>query len=191
MDLTQELSQELVGEFVQAAHFNFTKVCALHQQYPALINARWEQFNELAIEAAGHTGQRDIAEYLLTHGASLQIFVAAMLGMTEAVVTFLQADPTQANARGIHGISLFYHAALSGKVELLDLLRSYGGKEGMSEALHAATSFGQMPVVAWLLDHEVTDVNPLNFDRKTPLRVAREKGFEQIADLLLEHGATE
>ena len=66
MSPPDKLSQDLVGEFVQAAYYSLAKVQALHQEYPALLNTRWEKYHELAIEAAGHMGQREIAEYLLT-----------------------------------------------------------------------------------------------------------------------------
>ena len=189
MSRSHELSQDLVGEFVQAAHFSLAKVQALHQHYPALLNARWEKYDELAIEAAGHMGQRRIAEYLLAHGAPLQIFVAASLGNTQAVARFLHEDPSFANARGIHGISLCYHAALSGNLEVLELIHQAGGHEGVDEAVHAATRFGHTPVVAWLLGRGATNLTIRNFEQKTPLQVARDKGYEEIVTLLQQHGA--
>ena len=184
MSRPPELSQDLVGAFVQAAHFSLAKVQALHQHYPALLNARWEKYNELAIEAAGHMGQRAIAEYLLTHGAPFQIFVAASLGNTQAVARFLHDDPSLANAPGIHGISLCYHAALSGNLEVLELIDQAGGHEGVDEAVHAATRFGHTPVVAWLLEHGATNLTIRNFEEKTPLQVALDKGYQEIVTLL-------
>jgi ankyrin repeat protein len=190
MTRPHELSEDLVEEFVQAAHFSLAKVQSLHQRYPALLNARWEKYNELAIEAAGHTGQRAIAEYLLTHGAPLQIFVAATLGNTQAVARFLHEDPSLANARGVHGISLCYHAALSGNLEILELIDHAGGHEGRDEAIHAATRFGHTPVVAWLLGHGATNLTLRNFEQKTPVQVALDNGYADIVTLLRQHGAT-
>ena len=189
MSRPDELSQDLVGEFVQAAHYSLAKVQALHQQYPALLNARWEKYHELAIEAAGDMGQREIAEYLLAHGAPLQVFVAASLGNNQAVARFLHDDPSFANARGVHGISLCYNAALSGNPEVLELIDQAGGHEGVDEALHAATRFGHTPVVAWLLGHGATDLTMRNFEEKTPLQVALDNGYEEIVTLLQQHGA--
>jgi uncharacterized protein len=187
MSRPDELSQDLVGEFVQASHYSLAKVQALHQEYPALLNARWEKYHELALEAAGHMGQREIAEYLLTHGAPLQVFVAASLGNTQAVAHFLHAEPSLANARGVHGISLCYHAALSGNLDVLELIDQAGGHEGRDEALHAATRFGHTPVVAWLLGHGATNLTIRNFEEKTPIQVARDKGFTEIVTLLRQH----
>jgi uncharacterized protein len=189
MSQPDELSQDLVGEFVQAAHFSLAKVQALHQDYPALLNARWEKYHELALEAAGHMGQREIAEYLLAHGAPLQVFVAASLGNTQAVSRFLHDDSSLANARGVHGISLCYHAALSGNIDVLELIDQAGGNEGIDEALHAATRLGHTPVVAWLLGHGATNLTIRNFEEKTPLQVAQDKGYAEIVTLLRQHGA--
>ena len=192
MNLPQEeLTQELVGEFVLTAHRNSAKVKVLHQQYPALLNARWEKYNETALEAAAHMGERETVEYLLTAGAPLDIYAVAMLGQTDQVAAFLEADPELARAKGIHGISVLYHAALSGNTAVAELLLAHGGGESIdNNALHAATRFGHTEMVGWLLTHGVIDVNPLNFNGKTPLQVAVESGHDDIAELLQQHGGT-
>ncbi|MDQ2744293.1 MAG: hypothetical protein M3Z66_18650 [Chloroflexota bacterium] len=58
-----------------------------------------------------------------------------MLGMTGRVTAFLQADPVLARKPGVHGFSLLYHAALSGKTEITDLVLAAGGDEGMAAVL--------------------------------------------------------
>ena len=172
MSRPHELSQDLVGEFVQAAHFSLAKVQALHQHYPALLNARWEKYNELAIEAAGHIGQRAISEYLLTHGAPLQIFVAASLGNTQAVARFLHDDPSLANAPCIHGISLCYPEAFSGNLDVLVLIDQSAAHQRLRRGCPCGDAFGHTPVVAWLLGHAATDLTLRNFDQTTPLQMA-------------------
>ena len=186
-----ELDQELVGEFVLAAHFNFPKVQALYQQHPALLDATWQKFNERAIEAASHMGARSIAEFLLERGAPMSIFIAAMLGDTEQVARYLEADPALAGSKGVHGITILYHAALSGKTEIADLLVERGGGVGANDALHAAVKFGHLEMVKWLLAHGVDEVNALNFDKKTPLQVTLERGYDEIAALLRAKGGQE
>jgi ankyrin repeat protein len=186
-----ELDQELVGEFVLAAHFNFPKVQALYHQNPALLDATWQKFNERAIEAASHMGARAIAEFLLERGAPMSIFTAAMLGDTEQVAQFLKADPPLARSKGVHGISILYHAALSGNTEIANLLMANGGGEGANDALHAAVKSGHLEMVERLLAHGVDDVNALNFDKKTPLQVALERGFDEIVSLLRARGGQE
>ena len=81
----QNLAETQIAEFVLAAHNDLAKVQFLHRQNPALLNACYLKFDETALQAAGHMGERDIANYLLTAGAPLTVFAAAMLGETEAV----------------------------------------------------------------------------------------------------------
>ncbi len=188
MNMTQELSQELVEPFVIAAHGNLARVRELHAENPALLNSTWEKFDETALQAASHMGNREIALYLLSEGAPNNICAAAMLGMADEVAQFLREDPALANARGAHGIPVLYHAALSGQTEVADLLFAHGAREGINGALHAAVNFGHLEMVKWLLDHGVTDVNVLNFDKKTPLQAAIDKGHDEITPLLEQHG---
>jgi uncharacterized protein len=186
-----ELPQELVEQFVLAAHGNLTKVMAMLEQEPALLNARWARSDESAIEAAAHTGNRAIAEHLLAAGAPLQICTAAMLGMVDQVAAFLESDPSLADAAGAHGIPVLYHAALSGRTAIGDLLLAHGGGAGIDSALHAAVKFGHVEMVRWLLAHGATNVDIRDFNNKTPLQVANELGHAEIAALLCRHNAAD
>lgn len=183
----QNMTEQQIAEFVLAAHNDFTKVQELHRQNPALLNACYTKFNETALQAAGHMGESDIANYLLASGAPLNVFVAAMLGNVEWVREFLQKDPQLANGKGVHQISLFYHAALSGKIEITQLILDYGGDID-DTALHAAVKFGHSEMITWLLENRVQQINVLNFEKKTPRKVALEQGYHEIADLLQRHG---
>ncbi len=190
MNTQEELSQELVEPFVIAAHGNPARVRELHREHPALLNIAWAKFDETALQAASHMGQREIALYLLAEGAPINICAAAMLGVAGDVARFLEEDPGLSGARGAHGIPVLYHAALSGRTEVADLLHVAGTREGINGALHAAVRFGHLEMVQWLLAHGVTDVNVPSFDQKTPLTVAVENGHEEVADLLRQHGGT-
>ena len=190
MQAEKTLPQELVEQFVIAAHGDEEKVREMHAQEPYLVNAAWEKFNETGLQAASHMGNRSIARYLISQGAHSDICSAAMLGDAEQVASYLQADPSQANAKGAHGIPVMFHAALSGNTEVAELLLANGGGEGIDHALHAAINFGHLDMVQWLLDHGVQNVNILNFEGKTPLEVATAGGHTEIADLLRQRGAT-
>ncbi|MEA2573038.1 MAG: uncharacterized protein QOH93_336 [Chloroflexia bacterium] len=191
MQTTNELSQELVEQFVIAAHSDEEKVREMHAQQPYLVNATWEKFDETALQAASHMGNRSIARYLISQGAHADITTHAMLGDAEQVARCLEADPSQATAKGAHGITVMYHAALSGKPEIAELLVAHGGGEGINHALHAAVGFGHLDMVRWLLENGAQNVNVLDFENKTPLSVALANGHTEIADLLREHGGTE
>ena len=60
-------------------------------------------------------GRRDIAELLLSRGARLDLFAAAMLGELEIVRTTLDAFPELVSAKGPHGIPLRVHAEKGGE----------------------------------------------------------------------------
>lgn len=186
----ETVSQELVEPFVLAAHGNFAKVQELYEQHPEILNVPWAKFDETALQASSHMGRREIAQYLLSKGAPLNICAAAMLGMQAEVAAFLKQDSSLANARGAHGIPVLFHAAMSGQTEVAALLLEHGGGEGINTALHGAVNFGHIEMVRWLLEHGVTNVNAPNYEQKTPLQVATELGHTEIAELLRARGGT-
>src|SRR5215218_980484 len=103
-----EFSPEVIQEFVIAAHSDFNKTRELLEREPGLLNEKWAPFDEDALQASGHMGRADIAEYLLEKGAPLTFFAAAMLGRTEDVAAYLAEKPELAVARGVHTISILY-----------------------------------------------------------------------------------
>jgi hypothetical protein len=112
------LETTLVQEFVGNAHGNFARVKELLEQEPALVNATWDWGGgdfETALGAASHMGNKQIANYLLEHGARLDIFAAAMLGKLEVVKAALDAYPEMVNTPGPHGIPLDVHAEAGGE----------------------------------------------------------------------------
>jgi hypothetical protein len=97
-------------------------------RHPALVNAAWDWGGgdwETALGAAAHVGRRDIADFLLAHGARLDIFAAAMLGHLDIVRATIEAIPAARNWSGPHGISLLKHAEAGGDAAaaVVDYLR--------------------------------------------------------------------
>jgi hypothetical protein len=115
------LEQSLVNEFVLKAHSDFETVKQLLDR-----GGDWET----ALGAASHMGRRDIALFLIDHGAPLDIFAAAMLGETEVVRAMLERFPMLVDARGPHGIPLRVHAEQGGDEArgVLELLESVEAK---------------------------------------------------------------
>ena len=118
-----------VGEVVGAAHRDIDRVRALVEETPALANAAWDWgFGdwETPLGAAAHVGRREIAEYLLSRGARLDVFAAAMLGRLAVVKAALEADAALLHTRGPHGIPLVEHARAGGEpaAEVLRYLES-------------------------------------------------------------------
>jgi hypothetical protein len=123
------IDKELVAEFVLKAHGDLGVVKQLVESEPAMVNAAWDWGGgdwETGLGAAAHVGRRDIAEYLLEHGARKDVFAAAMLGEVDVVRAMLEAQPELRNARGPHDIPLRAHAEAGGEQasEVLDLLQT-------------------------------------------------------------------
>jgi hypothetical protein len=126
------LSGTLVKEFVVAAHADPGKTQTLLEQTPGLINATWDwgagDF-ETALGGASHMGNREIALFLLSKGARLDIFAAAMLGRLDVVRSAVQEFPATLNCLGPHRIPLLAHAKKGGPqaAEVVRYLESVNG----------------------------------------------------------------
>ena len=59
-------------------------------------------------------GRRDIAEFLISSKARLDVFAAAMLGQLEIVKVACTAFPNTPHVAGPHGIPLIAHAKKGG-----------------------------------------------------------------------------
>lgn len=127
------LAPSLVEEFVRKAHADLPATKSMLAEQPALLNATWDWGGgdfETGLGGAGHMGNREIAEFLIGHGARLDIFVAAMLGKLDVVRALLTAWPALIASRGPHGISLLRHARAGGDSArpVEDYLLSVGAK---------------------------------------------------------------
>lgn len=119
------LAPGLVQEFVGNAHGDLARVTELLTQEPALLNAAWDWGGgdwETGLGAAAHMGRRDIAELLLSRGARLDLFAAAMLDQVDVVRAMLEANPALRESRGPHGIPLLAHAQAGKAGRVLALL---------------------------------------------------------------------
>jgi hypothetical protein len=116
-DAPPQLDPATVQAFVSNAHGDLDEVQALLAEEPRLVNAAWDWGGgdwETALGAAAHMGRRQIALFLLEHGARLDIFAAAMLGYFDIVSAVLSDFPEMRNAIGPHGIPLVEHARVGG-----------------------------------------------------------------------------
>jgi ankyrin repeat protein len=178
-------AQEVVDSFVNLCHGRFEQVKAMLQEHPGLINAPSTQ-NETGIQAASHTGQKEIVKYLLERGATFDICVASVLGLEDDARRMLEADPSLKNAKGAHGYPLMLFAALGGSLAVAKLLRSHGvdvtGGEGVWTPLHAAVWADKPDIVGWLID-EGAPVGAKDYGGKTAVDFARSQQREAIVRL--------
>ena len=111
------LDTALVQDFVRVAHGDLDRTRELIAREPALANAAWDWGGgdwETALGAAAHMGRRQIALFLIEHGARLDLFAAAMLGYFDIVSAVLSDFPEMRQAPGPHGIPLVEHARAGG-----------------------------------------------------------------------------
>jgi hypothetical protein len=121
MSEKERLDPKLVEEFVGVAHGDLSRVEAILKESPGVVNASWDWGGgdwETAPGAAAHMGRRDIAELLITYGARIDVFAAAMLGRLEIVRSIISSYPAMENALGPHGIPLINHAKAGGSPAL-------------------------------------------------------------------------
>lgn len=126
---SEPLDMALVKEFVVAGHKDLKLVKEMLEVYPNLIYGRYDWGNgdfEEAIEGAGHLGKREIAEYLISKGARVNLFVLTMLDKSELVIPFLKAYPNLIFAKGPHGFSLLHHAEVGGSKKIKNFLIEKG-----------------------------------------------------------------
>jgi uncharacterized protein len=183
---------EQIREFVIAGHGNLQKVKNMLNANPGLLNAqyRWnENDTETAIQAAAQVGSASVARYLLERGAPLEICTAAMLGLHDEVVRFLNMNPGNVKAVGAHGIPLLPHTVWSGNLGLVQLVYQKGATSGEDLAFHNAVVKGDPAIVEWLLNNTGANIASKNYQGKTALTVATERGNYTVVDVLKAHGA--
>ncbi len=130
-DRGPRLDLDMVREFVIAGHGKLDRTRELLEQQPALINATWDWGGgdwETALGGASHMGNKPIAEFLLAHGARMDVFCATMMGKIEIVKAFLADDPTVIDLKGPHGIPLIRHAKAGQQEAIMEMLIAKGAK---------------------------------------------------------------
>ena len=124
-----QINKLLVQDWVIFAHMDLAMLKKLLEREPGLLNAEMDWGGgdwETALGAASHMGRHDIAEFLLEKGARIDLFCAAMMGLIDAVKSFLALQPSLIDAKGPHGFSLHFHAQVGGErsAKVLDYLQS-------------------------------------------------------------------
>ena len=125
------LDKEMVKAFVGAAHADLEKTRTMLEAQPALVNAAWDWGGgdwETGLGGAAHVGSPAVAEYLLSKGARMDVFCAAMLGRIDVVKAFLAADPKVVDLLGPHRIPLIRHAIAGKQDAVVELLKAHGAK---------------------------------------------------------------
>jgi ankyrin repeat protein len=194
-DDAQGLSWAEINGFVTVAHFDFGKVRQLHKDNPLLLNTR-ASWDELAVEAASHTGQLEMAQWLAERGAPVSTCTAVLLGASGLVRKSLEEDAKCVFERGAHDIPILAYTAYADEhTEIAERLLAAGANArnralGVT-VLHLAAKKGYLDLAS-LLIAKGADVNataPSKDGVKTALDVAAGASQSKMAQLLKDHGA--
>ena len=115
-----------VKEFVEAAHGNIEKVKQMLSDKPLLLNM--PNGNETALGAACQMKHIELIQFLITQGAPMDIYAACVLGLTDKVTEFLDADPSLVNTKNKQSHSKTPIVFASEQPEIIALLKSRGAK---------------------------------------------------------------
>lgn len=189
---------DLVKSFVVAAHndSNLDRIKELLAGDPKLVLAShdWGDGDwETGLGGASHIGSRKMAQYLLSQGARIDSFCAAMLAQREVVAALIAANPSVATAKGPHGYTLLYHAAIGGDVAIAELIKPHLAPHpaAYTQALSAAVRDGHLEMTRWLFENGQVDPNLPDALGKRPLATATAKGFREVAEELRKRGGEE
>lgn len=200
-ETTPPLGSDLVKDWIVKAHQRKIDVMkGLLEREPALLQSSWDWSAgdfESAIQAAAHTGSREMALFLIDRGARFDLFAAAMLGQLAAFKAAVEACPATLQVPGAHGIPLLSHAILGEGAArgVLDYLLVRGvdvnarSKNG-STPLMAAVQTGQGEIVRLLLN-KGADAKAKAANGGTALSLSLKRADAAISQALKNAGATE
>ena len=121
-----KITKQDIKEFVTAAHGNLDMLRQMLATKPGLLNL--PNGNETAMGAACQMKRGDIIEFLLDQGAPLDIYAACVLGWTDKVAAFLDADPTLLNAKHKQSHNKYLSTFATEQLAVLALLQQRGAK---------------------------------------------------------------
>jgi len=122
-------TSDQIYDFVAAAHNDFDKVKAIYQETPLILNCANQIKRgdfETALGGASHMGRKDIANFLVSKGARMDIFSYVFLGFDNFVMKQIELYPALLESPGPHGFTLLHHAKVGGRTELMEWLSGKG-----------------------------------------------------------------
>lgn len=187
----------LRNRMVGVSHFDLEAATAIADRYPALATSI-SYSDEAAVEAAAHTGRREVVQALLDRGAPYSLPTAGTLDDIEWARTLLDEDPLRVHERGAHDFAVMWYPAIGGgSVAMAALLLEYGAdleQESVgTTGLHFAVRGGREELVQFLLERG-SDPDSLGrkFDAngQTPLDLADLGDHPRITEMLEAAGAS-
>ncbi|UCC38611.1 MAG: ankyrin repeat domain-containing protein [Candidatus Aminicenantes bacterium] len=190
-------SQEI---FKAVQEGNFGKVKSIIDKNPTLIITR-DLNNRTPLHFAATTGNKQIAEYLLSKGADINLknsdgrtplhFAAS--NRQKDVVELLITNGADLEAKDIYDNTPLNSATYGGDIEIIKLMiekganiKTLSGYNG--SLLHAAASRGRKDIIKLFVDKGL-DINFQDKDGPAPIHIAAAGGNEDLVRFLVENGA--
>jgi len=200
-EMPARLDLDLVKEWVAKAHTrNIDAMKELLKKEPGLMFSSWNLGAgdwESALQAAAHTGSRDMALWLIDNGARLDLMATTMLGQLNALKAACEAFPKSIETRGAHGIPLLSHA-IYGEAQAKDVLHYLLDKGADVNARHGngftplmAAVQNKQPETVRLLLSKGADPKLKAKAGQTALSLSAKANHAEIVSVLKEAGATE
>lgn len=213
--VTKAVFSDEVNDFFNAATAgDSVKVKSLLSKNPKLINVK-DKEGETALLLAANGLYLDLVILLISSGADVNAknnagFTVMMyaVGISEdetgpnsrdsiEIVKFLVSHGADVNSRDNAGITVLLFAAAFSKIDTIKFLVEKGaGVNANSDdccgitALMVAVENRNRNLIVFFIE-KGADVNAMDRDGNTALKIATEKGYTDIADLLRKHGAKE
>lgn len=195
----EEVNDEGYTPLMEAAREGHDEMVSLLLTQGANINAQTEETQETALTLACCGGFLEVADYLIKHGADIELgastplMEAAQEGHLE-LVKFLLENKADVHAQTQTGDTALTYACENGHTDVAEVLLYFGAElehlsEGGRTPLMKACRAGHICTVKFLIQ-KGADVNrqTTNNDH-TPLSLACAGGHQQVVELLLVHGA--
>jgi uncharacterized protein len=170
------------------------QISSLLTQDPTLANSRTPSGVAVVLFSL-YYGQPALAKLFLEHGAVVDIFSAAALGLMARLKELLTRQPELANAEASDGFSPLGLASFFGQEEAVLMLLKNGAQVNRASnnsqkvmPLHSAAA-GQHLAIARALLGAGAEVNARQEGGFTPLMSAAQNAQVEMVRLLLEHGA--
>jgi ankyrin repeat protein len=191
-DRFEQLLQAIVGD-------DAFRVGALLSEDPTLVATR-DAEGRTPILLALYFRKEALAQLIRERTPTPDLFEAAALGETELVAELLEKSPGGAKAVAPDGFGVLGLAVYFGRVETADLLLKAGANPNTSSAnafqvrpLHSAAAqrdpTASLELTRMLLEWDA-DPNVAQAGGWTPLHSVASQGRQEIAELLVGHGAS-
>jgi ankyrin repeat protein len=173
-----------------------SKIEEMLGQDPGLVNAKNES-GMSGVVIASYYGEPKIASLLVSRGAKLDVFEAAIVGDLHVTKKLVEQDKKLVNDYSNDGFTPLHLASFFGNLGVARFLIEQGAdanaraKDQMKVTpLHSAAARNQVEISKLLISNHA-DVNAKQENDFTPLHAAAQSGNIELAQLLLEHGALE